>query len=143
MAQHSIDTQTALEVRRERRNEIDRFFVSGRLDVFTAPVLQREIDTVAHPDGALILDFDEVTSMDKFGLRSVERAALYASREGWHLGIVNCPRSMRELFTATGNGHLLIEVGVSDSFAAGDKRTVIALPSSVARRRGGSQDGRV
>ncbi len=42
-------------IRGDRRIGIVRLFVSGALDAFTAAALEREVDAVAHPAGALIL----------------------------------------------------------------------------------------
>ena len=143
MQQPNSAPEGTLDVRAEWRNGVDRLVVAGVLDVFTAPVLQREVDTVVHVGGALVLDLRDLASIDRFGLHSLKRIAEYASRDGWRLSIVNCRAADRHLFERAGMDHLL---GVTDAFDAldpGDESRPIPLPSLLGQRRTGPhQSGR-
>jgi anti-anti-sigma factor len=131
--QPNIAPEATLDVRGERRNGADRLFLAGELDVFTAPILQRELDDVVHPGGQLILDLRDLTFMDRLGLRSIERAAEYAGREGWNLSIVNCHGAVRQVFEAAGTDHLLSETDMSDRPDTGNGE-LTPLPSLLRQR---------
>jgi anti-sigma B factor antagonist len=131
--QPNIAPEVTLDVRVERSNGADRLFLAGELDVFTAPILQRELDDVAQTGGVLILDLRELTFMDGLGLRCLERAAEYAGREGWDLSIVNCPSAVRQVFEMAGIDHLLSETDTSDRSDPGNGE-LTPLPSLLRQR---------
>lgn len=142
MQQPNVAPEATLDVRGERQNGIDRLFVEGELDVFTAPILQRELDTVVHTGGALILDLSDLTFIDRFGLHFLERAAEYAGREGWHLSIVNCQGAVRQVFETAGTDHLLSETDTSDLLDTGNGESA-PLPSLLRQRESRQrQEGR-
>jgi anti-anti-sigma factor len=138
MQQPNIAPEATLDVRGERRNGVDRLFLGGELDVFTAPILQREIDSVARSDGALILDLGDLTFLDWVGLRSLERAAEYAGRDGWTLSIVNCRSDLRHVFEMAEADHLLSETDMSGLPDTGDGEPA-PLPSLLGQRESGQR----
>lgn len=135
--------EPSLAVRGARRNGIDRLFLAGRLDISTAPILQRELDSVVHAGGALVLDLDDLTEIDRFGFHALERAYEHSSREAWRLSIINCHGAARRVFEKAGYNHLLGSSRVSDVLDAGDEGwSPISLPSFLGQRRKRSNDAR-
>lgn len=138
MRQQNDSLEPALAVRGVRRNGIDRLFVSGELDIFTAPILQREIDDVAHAGGALILDLRDLTFIDRFGVRVLERAAEHAGREVWKLCIVNGQADVRHVIETARADHLLSANDVSEFVDEGDEDwSPISLPTLLGQSDGG------
>lgn len=130
-------TSEALSIRGVRRNGIDRLFVSGELDVFTAPMLRRELDDLAHPGGAIVLDLRDVTLIDRFGVLVITRAVAHARREAWRLCIVHGDGVVRAGFESAGVEHLLGSLHVSDFVEAGDTDwSPISLPTLLGQREG-------
>lgn len=135
--------EESLAVRGARRNGIDRLFLAGRLDISTAPILQRDLDSVVHAGGALVLDLDDLTHIDRFGCHALERASGHSSREAWRLSIVNCHGAVRRVLEKAGCSHLLGASGVSDLLDAGDEGwSPISLPSLLGKREKTSRAGR-
>jgi len=126
-------------IRGDRRIGIVRLFVSGALDAFTAAALEREVDAVAHPAGALILDLGDVIAIDGSGLAALEGVALRADRDEWRLSIVNSNETVRRFFEMNGDDHLLSSADVSHLLDAGDGEwSPIPLPPYLGhpQRRG-------
>ena len=49
MQNTNVAAETGFAIRGDRRIGIVRLFVSGTLDAFTVPILERELDAVAYP----------------------------------------------------------------------------------------------
>ena len=142
MRQQNDSVDPTLAVRGERRNGIDRLFVTGELDIFTAPILQREIDDVAHTGGALVLDLSDLTFIDRFGVRVLERAAEHAGRESWKLCIVNGQADVRHVIETARADHLLSANDVSEFVDSGEADwSPISLPTLLGQSEGGPLPG--
>lgn len=117
------NTKTAPEslfaVRGDRRNGIDRLSMLGELSRSTVPLLERELDDVAHAGGAVVLDLGALESVDASGVRALEGMARDAGRGRWRLFIVNCGGRARDAFERAGAGALLSVTDVSDVLASG------------------------
>jgi anti-anti-sigma factor len=136
--QQNDSLEPALAVRCERRNGIDRLSITGELDIFTAQILQREIDDVAHAGGALILDLRDLRFVDRFGVRVLERAAERACCESWRLCIVNPRDDVRYVIEMARADPLLSADNVSDFVDEGDADwSPISLPTLLGHRNGG------
>ena len=66
---------------------------TGELDIGTAPLLADEVRALgqAGPTGTardFVLDLTDVTFLDSFGLRTVERAELVATNWGWRVRVL-------------------------------------------------------
>ena len=122
-------------VRGERRNGIDRLLVAGALDVSTAPILRRDLDALVHPGGALVLDLCGLTSIDRVGVQTLERAVQFAARKACRLCIVNGHGAVRDAFVMARIDHLLSPIDLADLLDPTDERWVqIPLPPLPRRR---------
>lgn len=129
------EPETGFFVRGDRRNGIDRLFLIGGLDRSNVPVLDDELDAVAHAGGAIILDLRHLDSVDPFGVRALHEMAQRAARGGWWLFIVNCRDRLRDAFERAGTSSLLSATDVSSVLASGDgKWTPISLPPLPGQR---------
>jgi anti-sigma B factor antagonist len=70
------------EVLHARSSGAVRLALRGELDMYSAPLLERELGVIAEadPDG-IVLDLAELTFMDVSGLRTILDAARNARRE--------------------------------------------------------------
>lgn len=84
-----------------------RVAVAGELDLFTVPLLARELDSSRGGDGAIVVDLAELTFMDGSGLRVFLAAAARAVEQGHAFAIINASRSVRRVFELTATDHLL------------------------------------
>ena len=134
MQNTNVAAETGFAIRGDRRIGIVRLFVSGTLDAFTVPLLERELDAVAYPGGALILDLGDVIAIDRFGLDALEAAGQRANRDGWRLSVVNSNDAVRRVFEASGDDQLLSATDVSHLLDAGDGEwSPIPLPPILER----------
>ncbi|HEX9299182.1 MAG TPA: STAS domain-containing protein [Actinomycetota bacterium] len=134
MQNTNVAAETGFAIRGDRRIGIVRLFVSGTLDAFTVPILERELDAVAYPGGALILDLGDVIAIDRFGLDALEAAGQRANRDGWRLSVVNSNDAVRRVFEASGDDQLLSATDVSHLLDAGDGEwSPIPLPPILER----------
>ncbi len=129
MQERSSEREVRFAVRGERRNGIHRLSLVGQLDPSSVPMLEGELDDVAHPGGAIILDLSDLDSVDPSGVLALEGLAQHADRGGWWLFIANCRRHVRDAFERAGIGGLLTTTDVWDVLASGDGRwSPISLP---------------
>jgi anti-anti-sigma regulatory factor len=127
----------AFAIRRSRRNGIDRLFLVGALDRSSVLMLEGELDAVGL-EGGLVLDLRELTSIDRWGLHTLERVARRSDPAAPRPNIVNGHGAVLEAFEAAGMGDLLGGTDVSDLLDSGDaERTPISLPPLPGRRVGG------
>ncbi len=82
--------------------------VSGELDIFTSPILERELLKVeANDSRPLVVDLRQVTFMDLTGMRVL----LAASGRSWansnRLRVVRGPRTVQRIFEVTGTEAVL------------------------------------
>lgn len=123
-----------------RRNGIDRLSLVGALDHSSVLMLEGELDTLGHEGGALVVDLRGLTSIDRWGLHTLERVARRSAPGTSRLYIVNGHGPVLEAFEAAGMGHLLGGTDLSDLLDAGDGEwSPISLPPLPGRR----VDGRV
>jgi anti-anti-sigma factor len=80
-----------------------------------APVLERSLQ-VAESNGytAIVLDLDQLTFVDAFGLHAFLRAADRAGRGGRDFTMVKASPIVRKMLRITGTTHLLGAVEKSD-----------------------------
>jgi anti-anti-sigma factor len=101
-------------VRGDRRNGIDRLSLVGELDHGNVLMLEGELNAFARAEGALIVDLRGLTSIDRWGLHALERAAKRAGQGALRLAIVNGRGRVLRAFKAAGFGHLLSGSDVSE-----------------------------
>ena len=75
MLNHSSAPEVRLAISCYRRNGIDRLFLAGALDQSNVLMLEGELDALAPSEGVLVLDLRELTSIDRWGLHTLERVA--------------------------------------------------------------------
>ncbi len=136
--------ETRFAVHGDRRNGIDRLSLVGELDRSTVPLLEVELDDLAHPGGAIVLDLRDLDAADTAGVRAIEAAAENAGQDGWWLFIVNCGDLVRDAFDGAGAGDLLSEIDISHvlSYGAG-AWSVTSLPPFPGQRKPASRRLRV
>jgi anti-anti-sigma factor len=80
-----------------------------------APVLEQSLQ-VAESNGytAIVLDLDQLTFVDAFGLHAFQRAADRAGRGGRDFKMVKASAMVRKMLQITGTTHLLGAVENSD-----------------------------
>ena len=125
-------------IRGDRRNGIDRLFLTGRLDRSSVLALEAELNTFAHAEGALILDLRDLDSIDRWGIHALERAQVRASRGSLRLSIVCGPGPVLNAFEAAGRGQILRGSDLSELLESGDGEwSPISLPSLLGQRASG------
>jgi anti-anti-sigma factor len=141
--QQSIDPhETYFAVRGGRRNGIDRLFLIGDLDRSSVLLFESELIPVAHDGGAVVLDLRDLTSVDAWGLRALQRAADRAGRDSWQFAIVNARDLVLEAFERAGIEHLLSGIDLSELLDAGDGRwSEISLLTFLGQRAGAQGRG--
>ena len=103
----------------ERRNGVDRLSLIGTLDRDAVVLLESEVDGVAHPGGAVVLDLLNLASVDLAAVFALEAMARVAAEKGWLLFLVHCREPSLEVFARAGALGLLSS-DVSDVLSAGD-----------------------
>ena len=122
-------------ISKSRRNGIDRLLLVGALDHSSVLVLEGELNTVARSEGALVLDLRELTSIDRWGLHTIERVARRSDPDTSRVFLVNGHGPVLDAFEAAGMGDLLNGADVSDLLDAGDGDwSSISLPPLPGRR---------
>jgi anti-anti-sigma factor len=82
--------------------------ISGRLDVHSAAVLDREFSKVAAAGAVKIVwDFGGVSYLSSAGLRSVLQALKYVNGRGGRFAICTVSRTIHEVFEISGFHSLL------------------------------------
>ena len=112
-------SKARLAINADRRNGIDRLTLAGELDSSNVLLLEAELNALTHPAGALILDLRSLTSIDRWGIRAIERAARRADRCEFRLFIVGQGAVFDALETSC-LGHLLSGTDLSDLLGSDD-----------------------
>jgi anti-anti-sigma regulatory factor len=125
-------------VSRSRRNGIDRLSLVGALDRASVLTLEDELNSLTGTGGALVIDLRDLTSIDRWGLHTIERIARRSNGDDPHVFIVvdvNAP--VADAFEAAGIGDLLGGADVSDLLDAGDGEWSPISPPPLPGRRAG------
>jgi anti-anti-sigma factor len=91
-----------LGVRFERRGRVLIVHLVGELDIYTVPMLQRQLDRHDRPDAPLVVDLAEVELIDSCGLGflvSLRNRAAVAER---NIGLVLVDARLKEILRITG-----------------------------------------
>jgi anti-anti-sigma factor len=133
--QPEASLNTRFAVLGTRRNGIDRLFLIGELDRSTVLILESELVNTAHPGGAIVLDLGDLTSIDVWGLRTLERVVQRSGGSRGRLSIVNGRGVVLEAFERAGVGYLLSGTDLSELLDAGDGEWApVSLPPFLGRR---------
>jgi anti-anti-sigma factor len=122
-------------ITRSRRNGIDRLCLVGALDHSSVLMLEGELNAVAREGGALVLDLGALTSIDRWGLHTLERVARRSDPRTSHLLIVNGQGSVLDAFETAGMGDLLSGTDLSDLLNDGRGEWSPISLSPLPRRR--------
>jgi anti-anti-sigma factor len=117
------------------RNGFDRIHAWGVLDSHTMLQLDGELSAVTRTGGGLILDLRGLTSIDGWGIRTIDRATRRAEQRGAHIFIVS-EGSVLITLEAARISHLLSAANASDLFES-DGGAWSAVPSASARSEPG------
>lgn len=118
-----------------RRNGIDRLFLAGALDRSNVLMLEGELDALAPSEGVLVLDLRDLTSIDRWGLHTLERVTRREDPSAARCFLVNGHGPVLDAFEMAGIGDLLNGADVSDLLDAGDGEwSSISLPPLPGRR---------
>jgi len=108
-------------VSRSRRNGIDRLSLVGALDRASVLTLEGELNSLTGAGGALVIELRGLTSIDRWGLHTIERIARRSNGDDPHVYIVvDGDGPVVDAFEAAGIGDLLSGADVSDLLDAGD-----------------------
>jgi anti-anti-sigma factor len=133
--QPKADLDARFAVLGTRRNGIDRLSLIGELDRSTVLILESELVSVTHPGGAIVLDLGDLTSIDAWGLRTLERVAQRAGGSRGRISIVNGHGVVLEAFERAGVGYLLSGPDLSELLDAGQGGwSPVSLPPFLGRR---------
>jgi anti-sigma B factor antagonist len=88
-----------LQITTEETPERVRLSLAGELDIASAPVLERAVESVDRP---LVIDLGEVTFMDSTGLRALLLARQQAESGGQGLALRPGPRQVQRVFELSG-----------------------------------------
>jgi anti-anti-sigma factor len=133
--QPKADLDARFAVLGTRRNGIDRLSLIGELDRSTVLILESELVSVTHPGGAIVLDLGDLTSIDAWGLRTLERVAQRAGGSRGRISIVNGHGVVLEAFERAGVGYLLSGPDLSELLDAGHGGwSPVSLPPFLGRR---------
>lgn len=133
--QQASAEDTRFTIRGARRNGIDRLFLIGDLDRSGVLLLESELVGMAYENCALVLDLRDLASIDRWGLRTLERAMQRARRRTWRLSIVNGRGPVRDAFDRAELAHLLSGSTLSDLLDAGDGEwSPVSLPPLLGQR---------
>jgi anti-anti-sigma regulatory factor len=125
-------------IRGFRRNGIDRLFLIGDLDRDSVLMLEAELNAVRRTGGALILDLAELSSIDRWGLHTLERAARPVDTGARSPSIVNCHGPVRATFEEAGLTSILSDTDLTDLLeVAGGAWSPVSLPPLLGRRGSG------
>jgi anti-anti-sigma factor len=124
-----------------RRNGIERLCLVGALDRSNVLMLESELNAFAREGGALVLDLAALTSIGRWGLRTLERVARRSDRRTSPLFIVNVRGPILDAFRTAGMGDLLSGTDLSDLLDAGDGEwsPISSLPPFLGRRASGER----
>ena len=103
----------------DRRNGVERLSLIGTLDRSTLTLLEDEVATLSHVDGALVLDLRNLVEVDVDAVRALMAMARRAAAASWLLFVVHCRGSVREAFVREGASDL-ISADVSTVLSPGD-----------------------
>jgi hypothetical protein len=113
-------TDLRLAVSRSRRNGIDRLSLMGALDRASVLTLEDELNGLIGTGGALVIDLRGLTSIDRWGLHTIERTARRSNGHDPHVFIMgDGDGPIVDAFEAAGIGDLLSGADVSDLLDAG------------------------
>ena len=120
----------------DRRNGVDRLSLIGTLDRDSVVLLESEVDGVAHPDGAVVLDLLNLASVDLDAVSALESMARRAKDRGSLLFLVHARDHVREAFDRAGAlGVLSGDVSEVLSAGAGDWEPISLPPLPWQRER--------
>jgi anti-anti-sigma regulatory factor len=118
----------------DRRNGVDRLTLIGTLDRTTFPLLEDEVTGLSHAGGALIVDLQNLETVEIDAVLALQAMAQRAFDDGWSLFIVHSREPVRRAFEAVGAADLLgADVSTLLSAGAGDWAP-ISLPPSPGQR---------
>jgi anti-anti-sigma factor len=103
----------------DRRHGVERLSLIGTLDRSTVGALEQEVEELAHPDGAIVLDLHNIHAIDVDAVRVLGSMAQRADDGGWLLCLVNAQARVREAFERAGHARLL-GGDVSDVLSSGN-----------------------
>lgn len=107
--------QDHLQIDVKRQQDMEILRLSGELDLASAPLLQREIDSAGLGATAMILDLEKLDFIDSTGLRMILAAHERAKERGQEFAVTRGSRQVQRLLAITGVGeHLRIIASADD-----------------------------
>ncbi|GAC1367646.1 MAG: hypothetical protein NVSMB32_12680 [Actinomycetota bacterium] len=107
----TVRAPVGLRIRTEEHGDRAQMFLSGELDVATAPLLDETLVTAQRDHHEVVIDLDQLTFIDSSGIHAFLLAAERAAAEGRQCGIVNCRAWVHRVFQITRKGFLLARQG--------------------------------
>jgi len=99
MSDPTQDVPVRLQIASDETDERLLLSLSGELDIASAPILERAIETIDRP---LVIDLAEVTFMDSTGLRALLLARQQAEDSEQELTLRPGPRQVQRVFELSG-----------------------------------------
>ena len=105
MAESSGPDATApagLQISNDDQPDATVLKLSGELDIASAPVLERAIESLEPSKHPLVLDLGELAFMDSTGLRALLHARQHAAATNRELLLRHGPRQVQRVFELSG-----------------------------------------
>jgi anti-anti-sigma factor len=99
--------RSGLAVRTEERDGAAWLFLSGEMDLATAPLVEENLAAAQRGRNAVYVDLEDLTFMDVSGLAIFLNGAKRAGDSGGRFGVVNIQAPVRRVFEVTRSTFLL------------------------------------
>jgi anti-anti-sigma factor len=99
-----------LEVTAEPLEDATLVRVAGEIDMGTADVLRRELDTAREEAASVLLDLSGVTFIDSTGLHLLLEASHSSAVSDWGFFVVRPSRAVQRLIDLSGTADLIMVV---------------------------------
>jgi len=92
-----------LQIDIEKGSELTTVFLSGEIDIYTAPKLKEQMIRLLEEPGTTVeVDLEDVGYMDSTGIGTFVNALKVSNMNGSHLRLVNMQDRVLRLFSITG-----------------------------------------
>ena len=91
-----------MQLKMVNRGESAEVLMIGRLDVNSAPEVERNLLEVAKRFQEVILNLEQLEYISSAGLRSLRSLYIALSQKGGRMRVINVPKQIMDIFEVTG-----------------------------------------